>query len=74
MRTACRKFLDSVGWDDSEVVRHAREHGYYASWEFYSALGEIRGVFGIHLARIAASFHIDVEDSLASILPAKAEN
>ena len=74
MRTACRKFLDSVGGDDSEVVRHAREYVHYASWEFYSALGEMRGVFGIHLARIAASFHIDVEDSLASILPAKTEN
>jgi len=74
MRAACRKFLDSVGGEDSNVVRHAREHGHYASWKFYSALGEMRGVFGIHLARIATSFQIDIENGLASILPAKAEN
>jgi hypothetical protein len=73
MRAARRKFLDSVGGEDSDVVRHAREQGHYASWKFYSALGEMRGVFGIHLARIATCFQIDVEDSLATILPARAE-
>lgn len=73
MRAACRKFLDAVGGEDSEIALHAREPGHYASWTFYGALGEMRGVFGIHLARVAALFRIDIEDELAAILPSKAE-
>jgi len=38
-----------------------------ASWTFYSALGEMRGTFGVHLARVATQFKLDVEDKLASI-------
>lgn len=37
-----------------------------------SALGEMRGTFGVHLARIAAAFKLDVEDRLAQIIPTKA--
>ena len=73
MRAASRKFLESIGGEDSNIIRYALQHGHYASWTFYSALGEMRGVFGIHLARIATGFRLDVEDDLASILPAKAE-
>jgi hypothetical protein len=73
MRAACRKFLESVGGEGSDTIAHAVQHGHYASWTFYSALGEMRGVFGIHLARIATNFRLDVEDDLANILPAKAE-
>jgi len=32
----------------------------------------LRGTFGIHVAKIAAAFKLDVEDRLASILPANA--
>jgi hypothetical protein len=76
MRAACRKFLDRVGSRDGrgDVVRCADHHGHWASWTFYSALGEMRGTFGVHLARIAAQFHLDIEDQLASILPAKDED
>lgn len=71
MRAACRKFLDRVGVDGQDVALYARHRGHWASWTFYSALGEMRGIFGIHLARIAAQFKIDIEDKLASILPEK---
>ena len=37
--------------------------------EFNQALGELRGVFGIHIGMIAAKYGLDVEDELASILP-----
>ena len=37
------------------------------------ALGEIRGVFGVDIARPAASPGLDVEDELASLLPAPDE-
>ena len=72
MRAACRKFLDRVGTDGREVTLYANHHGHWASWTFYSALGEMRGTFGVHLAKIAAEFKLDIEDRLAEILPAPA--
>jgi len=69
MRAACRKFLDRIGRDDA-IIRFGGHMGHWASWEFNGSLGELRGVFGIHVARLAASYGIDVEDDLASILPA----
>lgn len=72
MRAACRKFLERVGTDGDDGIRFANGGG-YQSWTFGSALGELRGCFGIHLARIATVFKLDVEDRLASILPANAE-
>jgi len=71
MRAACRKFLDRVGVDGRAGTLYARHRGHWADWTFYSALGELRGTFGVHLARIAAQFKLDVEDNLASILPAR---
>jgi len=70
MRAACRKFLERVGVDgDDRAVLYANRPGHWASWTFYGALGEMRGTFGVHLARIAAEFKLDIEDSLAAILP-----
>jgi hypothetical protein len=40
---------------------------------FNGALGEMRGVFGIHIAKLAAQYGLDVEDDLASILPGPSE-
>ncbi len=74
MRAACRKFLDTVGANNRDIIRCARQNGHYASWTFYSALGEMRGVFGVHLATIAARFRLDIEDDLATILPTSAED
>jgi hypothetical protein len=37
---------------------------------FYDALGELRAVFGVHVAQLSAKFGIDIEDDLATILPA----
>jgi plasmid maintenance system antidote protein VapI len=37
---------------------------------FNSALGELRGVIGIHIAAIAAQHGLDIEGDLATILPA----
>lgn len=73
MRAACRKFLDTVQApnDYHNIVEHGFSRGHFASWVFLSALGELRGVFGLHLAQIAAAYGLDVEDDLALILPAK---
>jgi len=70
MRAACSRFLERVGVDGREATLYANQHGHWASWTFYSALGEMRGTFGVHLTRIAAEFRLDIEDGLASILPA----
>jgi len=72
MRAACRKFLERVGTDGRDGIHYANSGGYH-SWTFGSALGELRGAVGVHVARIAAAFKLDVEDRLASILPANAE-
>jgi hypothetical protein len=70
MRAGCRKFLDRVGVNGQDVILYANHRNHWASWTFYSALGEMRSTFGVHLARIAAHFKLDIEDGLASILPA----
>ena len=72
MRAACRKFLERVGTDGREGIRYAVGSNVH-SWTFGSALGELRGTFGVHVARIAAAFKLDVEDRLASILPANGD-
>jgi hypothetical protein len=68
MRAACRKFLDCVGIDGRETVLYANHHGHWASWTF-CALGEMRGTFGVRLAKIAAEFKLDIQDRLVAILP-----
>jgi Family of unknown function (DUF6650) len=70
MRAACRKFLDTVSTDE-RILRFGSQPGHFASWEFNGAVGELRGVFGIHIAQLAAQYGHDVEDQLASILPEK---
>lgn len=70
LRAACRKFMDTVGRDDA-IVRHGADIGHYASWEFNGAVGELRGVFGVHIAKIAASYGLNIEDDLAKIIPSK---
>ncbi|MGH9439849.1 MAG: DUF6650 family protein [Terriglobia bacterium] len=72
MRAACRKFMDSVQAEDGRIIQYGASHGHYASWIFISALGELRGVFGVHVAALAAGYGLDVERELAAIVPAEA--
>jgi hypothetical protein len=69
LRAACRKFLEGVDDERHEIIRFGGSPGHYASWTFNGALGALRGVFGLHAARLAAAYGIDVEDQLASIFP-----
>ena len=68
MRAACRKFLDSVT-TDKRIVQFGASTGHFASWQFNGAVGELRGVFGIHIAQIATQHGLDIEDDLAKIIP-----
>lgn len=74
MRGACRKFLATVQVDDPRIIQFGGERDHFASWIFNGAVGELRGVFGVHIASLAASYGLDVEDELALILPAGSED
>lgn len=70
MRAACRKFAGDYDADDDRGLYIRR--GPYHDWErqtFYQALGELRGVFGMHIATLAVRYDLDVPDELAVILP-----
>jgi hypothetical protein len=73
MRAACRKFLSRVQSSDREIVTFANHQGHHASWVFHDALGQLRGVFGVHVAQVAVRHGLDVEDDLAKILPPSPE-
>jgi hypothetical protein len=69
MRAACRKFLTRVDGADREIIPFANSPGHWAGWVFNDALGQMRGVFGVHVAQVAAKYGLDVEAGLDSILP-----
>ena len=74
MRAACRKFLTAAGPPGVSTRELAAEVGDPFSdpvtkSRLTADLGELRGVFGIHIARISAAYGIDVEEDLARILP-----
>jgi Family of unknown function (DUF6650) len=73
MRAACRKFLNTVQDGERRVITFDSNYNQWAGWVFIGALGELRGVFGIHIAKLAGQHGLDVEDDLASILPAEDE-
>jgi hypothetical protein len=70
MRAACRNFLDAVGVKDAPRGTFGI-HGLSHDWQFMSAIGELRGVIGLHIAAIAAKHGLDVDGELESILPTK---
>lgn len=69
LRAACRKFMEHTESRDGDIIRYGGHLGHWASWEFNGALGQLRGVFGIHVARIAVAYGINVEKELSSIIP-----
>lgn len=69
MRAACRKCLATDEADDRRIIEFGAQRNHYASWILNGAIGELRGVFGIHIAVVAAAHGLDVEGDLASTLP-----
>lgn len=70
LRAAARKFLDTVG----PYAEQHRNQAIWAwqgtpDWVFNQALGELRGVYGVHLALLAERYDIRIESDLATILP-----
>lgn len=73
LRAAARKFLDALGPQLSELEYGVLRNG-TAGWVFNQALGELRGVFGIHAALLAERYGIEVEPDLASIMPSNKDD
>ena len=64
--------LNTVQGGDRDILGGAGRYA-WQSWIFFAALGELRGVFGLHIAKIAAQYGLDIEEDLASILPMPGE-
>jgi hypothetical protein len=65
-QAACRKFLDE---------NQSPSSGYGGSYQaqLYCTLGELRALFGIHIARIAFTYDLEVDACLEEILPPEPE-
>lgn len=77
MRRYCVRFLERVGaiedrYDPDAPRRHLFREPRWAMHDYWfgEALGELRAGVGLQVAIIAASFGLDVDDALASTLPA----
>lgn len=73
MRAACRKFLDQSPGLRKAAFHRRGFHGASDEW-LSDSLGELRGTFGVHVAKLAAEYGLDIEDDLASIVPGKDED
>ena len=62
MQAACRMF-----WDENQSPRSGYGPPYEA--QLHSTLGELRALFGIHIARIACAYDLEVDNHLVGILP-----
>jgi len=61
MRAACRKFMDEV--------EHGRKNRRPYFGDIFTALGEMRAIFGVHIAQLCVKYGIDVEGDLSTIFP-----
>jgi len=75
MRSACREFLTLTSAKACEQNRGMMRHD--SMWEheqFFIELGKLRSVFGQQLAVLGYLYGVDIEESLASILPPTADS
>jgi len=66
MQAACSKFLDE---NQSPSAGYGRPY----DAQLYCTLGELRALFGIHIARIACAYDLEVDACLGDILPPEPE-
>lgn len=66
MRASYRKFMTQTQGDP-------RTHHWHMEGTIWQALGELRGIFGLHIARIACAYDLEIEAQLEPILPAEYE-
>jgi hypothetical protein len=66
MQAICRKFLD-------ENQSPSAGYGWPYEAQLLSTLGELRALFGIHIARIACAYDLEVDACLGGVLPPEPE-
>jgi hypothetical protein len=66
---ASRRFLDRLNPNGRADFDAMRSPGHYLSWEFLDALGQLRAIFGVHIAIIAARYDLEVHGHLKNVLP-----
>jgi hypothetical protein len=64
MRAACRKFVDAAG-PDAQNFKPGWPQGNALGF----ALGDLRTLIGVQVARIATEYDLPIEEDLAAILP-----
>ena len=69
IRTACRRFLDTVQEDGRKLIIRNSFEGGPKHWIFFSALGELRAAVGIHVGAIAVMNGLEINGDLIKILP-----
>jgi hypothetical protein len=73
MRAACRDFLTLTSAKAQEQNRGMMRETGYQQEEFFVGLGTLRATFGQQLAVLGYLYGVDIEESLATILPPEAE-
>jgi hypothetical protein len=68
LRAACRKFLDTIQPIQDEV-HNCDSFTTISGWIFLSALGELRGIFGIIISKLSVSYGIHINGELIKIIP-----
>jgi hypothetical protein len=68
MAAAARAFLDRME-EFHRVPGELRSLGYGQSMAFNDALGQMRGVFGVHIAFLASRYDVPIRGHLGRILP-----
>jgi hypothetical protein len=67
MRAVCRKCLDHLAREHAPSCYHGLDDPRAAI--ILLAIGELRGVFGIHIGRLCVAYGMDVEEDLGAIIP-----
>jgi hypothetical protein len=73
MRAACRDFLTLHSVQAQEHNRGMMHDTGYQQEEFFVGLGKLRATFGQQLALLGYLYGVDIEESLATILPPKSD-
>lgn len=73
MRAACRDFLTLHSVQAQEHNRGMMRDMGYQQEEFFVGLGKLRATFGQQLAVLGYLYSVDIEETLATILPPEAE-
>jgi hypothetical protein len=70
LRAAARKFLDTIGpYVEQHPSGNVRDWHGTPEWTLNQALGELRGIYGVHIALLVERYGLAIEPDLATILP-----